>query len=325
MTMRYRLLRILADGRFHSGQDLGSLLGISRAAVWKHLKAIRGMGLDVQAVRGRGYRLAEPLELLDEARIIAAISQPMRDRLSALELHTELGSTNDRLRQRAREGAAGGTACLAERQTAGRGRRGRRWVSPFGSNLYLSLLWRFPCGPAQLGGLSLAVGVALMRSLRSLGVEGAGLKWPNDLICRQGKLAGVLVEMAGESAGPCSAVIGVGLNVRMPPDAASAIDQPWVDLHRLSHRPLSRNQVAGQILNDLIEVLVRYEQEGLAVFLDEWRDHDLVAGRAVQLHLPDAVLAGRASGIDDSGALLVQVDGQPRRFASGEVSLRMTP
>ncbi|MDX1654152.1 MAG: biotin--[acetyl-CoA-carboxylase] ligase, partial [Candidatus Competibacteraceae bacterium] len=238
-----RLLEVLGDGRFHSGEELARALGVSRAAVWKHLNSLGRRGLEVHAVRGRGYRLPNPLELLDPEGIRAQLSPSVQGRLAQLEVFDQIDSTNSYLLTRAKAGAPGGSVCLAERQSAGRGRRGRQWISPFAANLYLSVLWRYPDGPALLSGLSLAVGVAMARALEGVGVVGVGLKWPNDLLWRDQKLGGILLEFGGESSGPCQVVTGVGLNVTMPKEPALDIDQPWPDLTTVLGLGLSRNRL----------------------------------------------------------------------------------
>lgn len=324
MTSRLKLLEILADGRFHSGESLGAHLGVTRAAVWKQLRGINTLGLHVQAVRGRGYRLAQPLEFLRTEVLRAQLSPAVQAQIPRLDLFTEIDSTNTYLKSLALDGAPSGAACLAEGQRAGRGRLGRAWVSPFACNLYLSLLWRFDAGPAALTGLSLVAGVALVRALSGLLPQGLGLKWPNDVQWQGRKLAGVLIEMAGESAGPSHAVIGIGVNVRMPDESAAEIAQPWTDLTRCLGEPPSRNALAAAVLEELVVALRHFEAEGLQPFLDAWRTHDAVAGKAVQLHLPNGVIEGRARGIDESGALVLQVGDELRRFASGEISLRMS-
>ncbi len=323
MESRLKLLEILADGRFRSGEALGAYLGVSRAAVWKQLHALRRLGVDIQAVRGRGYRVAYPIELLDANALRSRMSASALAAIPCLDIFTELDSTNTYLKRRAQEGAPGGAVCLAERQRAGRGRLGRVWVSPFACNLYLSLLWRFADGPAALAGLSLVAGVALVQALKNFLPQGLGLKWPNDVQWQGHKLAGVLIEMAGESAGPSHAVIGIGINVRMPESAAQDIGQPWTDLaHCLGEVP-SRNSLAAAVLDALIESLRGFESGGLAPFLEAWREHDVMAGKSVQLHLPNGVIAGEAQGIDADGALVLRVGDELRRFAAGEISLRM--
>lgn len=327
MGQERQLITLLNDGRFHSGESLAEQLGgISRAAVWKAVQNLQTLGLEIHAVRGRGYRLARPIELLDAARIEADLTAAARPWVSALEVRERIDSTNSYLLHRAKEGLAGGAVCLAEWQSAGRGRRGRSWVSPFGANLYLSLLWRFALEPALLSGVSLAVGVALVRALSGLGIDGLGLKWPNDLLWRGRKLAGVLLEFGGESGGSCYIVAGVGLNVAMPRFAEWQIDQPWVDLRGIVGPPgISRNAVAARLISELITALVQFEQGGFEAFRADWRRFDLTHGRPVTLHLPDAAIAGIARGVDESGALLLETPAGVRRFLGGEISLRLTP
>lgn len=323
MTLRNRLLELLADGRFHSGEALGTALGVSRAAVWKQLRALQALGLELHAVRGRGYRCTQALELLSKEHVYAALSAERAARLSELSIHSEIDSTNTYLLRRAGDGAPRGSVCLAETQRGGRGRRGRAWFSPFASNIYLSLLWRFPASPTALSGLSLAAGIGVLRAVRELGLDDAGLKWPNDILYCGRKVAGVLLDMAGESGGPSHVVVGVGVNVRMPSDAGDAIDQPWSDLSELLGTSVSRNHLAGRLIEHLLDVMATFEHAGLQAFMDEWQRYDLVAGRDVQLLLPNGVVWGQARGIDPSGALMVCAGGQARRFASGEVSLRI--
>lgn len=315
------LLHLLADGRFHSGQRLAAELGVTRGAVWKRLQALsRALGVEVQAVRGRGYRLAQALELLDGERILARMSPGPRAAVSRLEVFTRLDSTNRYLRRKALEGAPRGSACLAEYQEAGRGRRGRDWVSPFGGNIYLSLLWRFSAR-GDLSGLSLALGVAALRAIRRTGLAAAGLKWPNDIVCGGRKLAGILLEMAGEASGPSYVVAGIGVNVRMGA-AGSAIDQPWVDLESLLGHPVARNAFAAALLEEAVLAMIEYERDGLAGFAEAWAAADVLSGQTVAVRLEDRTLFGVARGIDATGALLVEREGGLHSFTAGEVSVR---
>lgn len=325
MSLPLPLLQIMADGHFHSGEALGARLGVTRAAIWKQLRRLETMGLTVHAVRGRGYRLAYPIEFLQSELIQASLPASIREQLARIEIVSEVDSTNTYLKTRAAQGADSGNVCLAEWQRGGRGRLGRHWVSPLGCNLYLSLLWRFLAGPSTLAGLSLVMGVALARALRPSVDAGLGLKWPNDLQWRGRKLAGILVEIAGESAGPSHAVIGIGINLRLPEAAAAAIQQPWIDLARIARDVPSRNALAGRVLEELVTALQIFEQHGLTAFLDSWRELDVTAGRSVQLQLPNGIIDGESRGIDETGALVIQVGSELRRYASGEISLRMNP
>lgn len=324
MEIRHHIIHQLADGRFHSGEELAEQCGISRAAVWKHIQALKdGLQMEIHSVRGKGYRLERALELLAEEEILAAMTVQGRDRLRLLDLHHEIDSTNGYLLRQSVNGGASGHACIAERQTAGRGRRGRRWISPYGSNIYLSILWRFPSGPAQLGGLSLAAGLSVVRSLGKLGLEGIGLKWPNDVLWKGRKLAGLLLEVAGEVDGPSRVVLGLGLNVALRARDGEEIDQPWADLREVSGgQELSRNQLAGQLLSGLLDSLARYEQEGLAPWVADWSHYDLYHGKPVTLSMGDRKIEGVHRGIDASGALLLERQGEISTYHGGEVSLR---
>jgi len=320
------LLDILSDGRFHSGEMLATQLGgVSRTAIWKGIRVLQTFGLEIHAVRGRGYRLAEPLELLAADRIQAALADSARSWVSGIEVHERLDSTNTHLLHRAQDGLPGGWVCLAEYQSAGRGRRGRAWVSPFAANLYLSLLWRFTLEAALLSGLSLAVGVALLRTLTGMGISELGLKWPNDVLWRRHKLAGVLLEFGGESSGPCHIVAGIGLNVAMPRNAECTIDQPWVDLRSIvGPGQLSRNRLAARLISELVNAFIQFEQAGFAPFREDWARYDLARDRPVTLQLPTTTLSGIARGVDATGALLLETATGIRPFLGGEISLRLT-
>lgn len=324
MSLRRRLLKLLSDGEFHSGEDLGASLGVSRMAVWKHLKLLREMGVGFTVLRGKGYSLSSPLELLERDKILSAATFGTAAGIDDIEVFLEVDSTSNWLREQALNGAPSGTVCVAELQLAGRGRRGRTWVSPFAANLYLSLLWRPAAGAAGLGGLSLVTGIAILRALRYYGIETAGLKWPNDILAGDAKLAGALIDVVGESNGPCIVIVGVGVNVSMPRAEAAAIDQLWTDMHYLTgDSGISRNLLAARILDELIPAIEAFDVAGLQPFLDEWRQHDVLKGREVDLTLPNENISGKACGIDDTGALLVDTIHGCRRFLSGDVSVRV--
>lgn len=320
MSNPQQILALLADGRFHSGEDLGRALGVSRAAVWKQLARLRTAGVPLQAVRGRGYRLPEPLELLSAANIRGQLSAAARARLDRLDVLQETDSTSAWLR---RHRAPGQTwACLAERQTAGRGRRGRAWVSPFAGNLYLSLGWRFEGGPAALGPLSLVAGAATAEAIEAETGVAVGLKWPNDLYIGDRKFGGLLVEMAGEPAGPCDIVLGVGINLHMPEAAARGIDQPWTDLGRHAATPPGRNRLAAAVLEALLQALPMAGDAGH--WLAAWRQRDCLRDRPVRVCEGERIREGIARGIDDQGALLLEEPQGLRPVAAGEVSIRVT-
>jgi BirA family transcriptional regulator, biotin operon repressor / biotin---[acetyl-CoA-carboxylase] ligase len=319
MITKGSVLRVLSDGGFHSGEELGALLGVSRAAVWKQLQSLEGYGLQVESMRGRGYRLVDGVELLDLQRIQASLmTTPGALRLDVL---MSIASTNEYLV--AQQDATGFHVCIAEHQTQGRGRRGRQWVSPFGASLYLSVKRRFESGVAALEGLSLAVGVVLARLLHGFGYTDVLLKWPNDLLARDAKLGGILIEINGDASGAVDVVVGVGINVKMPASYAKSIDQPWIDLAALGNSAaVGRNALAAAAIDALIGLLSSYERRGFADYRDEWNRFDAIAGRSVSVRLGQSTEQGIALGVDQQGALLVETQSGVRSFSGGEISLR---
>ncbi len=319
------VFHILSDGRFHSGAELGRSLGVSRAAVWKAIQKLKhDWGVMVHAVPGKGYKLPEKVEMLARECILGFLSAACRQRLGKLEILKEVDSTNRYLLDAVASGAQSGDVVLAEYQTAGRGRRGRFWLSPFAQNLYFSLYWQFDLHAARLAGLSLAMAVAISRALEKLGLNEVGLKWPNDLHWRERKLCGILLEMRGEAAGPWQVIIGVGLNIKMNTTLTARIEQPWVDLASVLAETPGRNQVAAVLLEELTLAAEQFQQYGLEAFRAEWRARDIISGRKVELHLPDAVVSGVARGIDASGALCLEQNGRVRAYHAGDVSLRLS-
>ena len=261
-----KLLPLLANGEFRSGQDLADAMGVSRTAVWKQVNRLAAdLGLAIESVRGKGYRIPGGIDLLDADQVKAALDARARALLTRLEILDTVDSTNAEVMRQAEQGYVPGLVCTAEQQTAGRGRRGRQWVSPYASNLYLSLLWEFSQGAAALEGLSLAVGVAVARALRACAVPYVQLKWPNDVLYGGAKLGGILLEMTGDAAGSCQVVIGVGLNVAMPAAAAGAIDQAWTDIKTITaNQHPGRNRLLAALLNELLPLVADFEQQGFS-------------------------------------------------------------
>ncbi|MCF6282519.1 MAG: bifunctional biotin--[acetyl-CoA-carboxylase] ligase/biotin operon repressor BirA [Candidatus Polarisedimenticolaceae bacterium] len=318
-----RLIEEIADGKFHSGEVIAKSLGISRAMVCKRIQSLRkNQKLTIQSVKGRGYRLAQPLELLEIKTISDALSLATKESLD-LHLHHTIDSTNSWLMGKASDGFPSGSVCIAEQQTAGRGRYGREWISPYGKNIYLSLLWRYPLSPTEVSGLSLAVGVTLLRVLRQIGLNDVGLKWPNDILWDGKKLAGLLLEVAGESCGPCHVVIGVGINTSIDEQSATAIDQPWVDLATIpGFTPVSRNRLVAMVLDALLTTLNGYQYGQLEPYLSDWKKFDLHYGKKVSLKSGNSEIVGVHQGIDRNGALLLTTADGTQTFHAGEVSLR---
>jgi BirA family biotin operon repressor/biotin-[acetyl-CoA-carboxylase] ligase len=317
-----QLLELLGDGRFHSGEALGKSLGLSRGGVWKALQQLRQLDVRLDAVRGRGYRLAYPMELLDADAIRAELGSDIG--IDDVDVLDEIDSTNAYLLRSARSATPwrGVRACLAERQTAGRGRRGRAWYSPYGANLYLSMLWRFDHLPQEVSVLSLGAGTAIATVLEQHGVTDVSLKWPNDVEYDHRKLAGVLAEMAGESGGVSYLVIGVGLNLRMGEGADAAIDRPWTDLGRIISELPSRNRMAADLISALAAMVQEFMRDGTAPLLAQWQTLDGYRDTQVVLHLPDREVTGTACGVDERGALRLQTATGEQRFSAGEISLR---
>ncbi|MGY6587412.1 MAG: biotin--[acetyl-CoA-carboxylase] ligase [Wenzhouxiangella sp.] len=306
-----QLLNCLSDGGRHSGRQLAERFGISRAAVWKRIERLRALGLAVDAVPGGGYQLSPPDEWLDADAIQAAMRQPM-----PVSVVFEIGSTNDALAVDAHSPAA----LLAETQTAGRGRRGRSWLSPPGSGLYLSLAWRFESGLGGLGGLSLAAGLAAAETLRDQGLHSVRLKWPNDLMVNQRKLGGLLVDVSGSADGPCRAIIGLGLNVRLP--EALVIDQAATDLHQQGIKT-GRNRLAGQLISALVETCETLDRDGFGALLPRWQALDELAGQPVRATAARGpAVEGRCCGVDHLGRLGIETDQGLRWISGGEISVR---
>ena len=318
-----KILSLLADGEFHSGTELAELLGVSRSAICKQLSGLAALGLHHSAVSGKGYRLDKPLELLESSKINAVLNDQNKVLIPTLEIHDSLDSTNSYLMEHSRNNAESGFVCFAEHQTAGKGRRGRQWVSPYGSNIYVSMLWRFQQGGiTSTAGLSLAIGVSVIRALKLYGINDVGLKWPNDIYSQGKKLGGILIEVSGEADGPCAAVIGLGLNLFLPEHQAQTITQAWTDLTQISGEiPVLRNQLAGTLLNEMLAVVNGFEMDGIKAYLDEWRSYDCLKGKAATLFIGQQQIEGIVEGIDDKGLILIKKpDGLVQAFASGEVS-----
>lgn len=319
MTTRHDLLRLLSDGRFHSGTDLGAQLGVTRAAIHKAAQSLLAGGIDLHCIPGRGYRLAEPFVPLSSEAIRAELAT------SGLTPQVEVLQETDSTSQALWGDVASlsGRICLAERQSAGRGRRGRQWMATPHHNLMLSIGWRFESGPAALSGLSLAAGVAVLRALDDFGVRDTGLKWPNDILLGGRKLAGLLVDLRGEAAGPSLAVVGLGLNVWLGEREAAQIDQPWASLSEQLSVPVDRNRLAGRLIAGLLDLFGRFDREGFEPWRAEWERRHLYHQQAVCLQLGDRQVGGTVVGIDPSGGLrLRDLHGQVQSFHSGEVSLR---
>jgi BirA family biotin operon repressor/biotin-[acetyl-CoA-carboxylase] ligase len=314
---RSLLIQRLANGEFNSGELLGELAGISRSAVANHIKYLTGIGLDVFSVKGRGYRLAAPLQLLEQTKILHLIGQKQKTRIKVISV---IGSTNTYIKERLHE-LPQGFVCLAEAQTHGRGRRGKTWVSPFGSSIYMSMAWTFKGGYQSMAGVSLLVGIAINRSLKKIGVSDCKLKWPNDVYYNLKKLAGILVEVEGQVGSDASAVIGIGINIDLP-NSIDGIDQPFIDVTSITQEPVDRNELAALIIVTLTNMLEEFEVEGLSPFLSEWKEADLFYNEYVYLESGSNRIHGLSKGINEGGALLLENAGKITPHHGGEISVK---
>lgn len=308
------LISILADGEFHSGEHLGEQLGMSRAAINKHVQTLRDWGIDVFTVPGKGYSLPEPIQLLDESFIKSQIDS------GTVAVLPVIDSTNQYLLDRLST-LQSGDACIAEYQQAGRGRRGRQWFSPFGANLYLSMYWRLEQGPAAAIGLSLVIGIVMAEVLQRLGAEEVRVKWPNDLYLNDRKLAGILVELTGKTGDAAQIVIGAGINLAMRSVTTDVINQGWINLQEAGIR-IDRNTLAITLIQELRAALQLFEQESLVPFLPRWEKLDNFIHRPVKLIIGEREIYGISRGINEQGGLLLEQDGVIKSWVGGEISLR---
>ncbi|WP_411368938.1 bifunctional biotin--[acetyl-CoA-carboxylase] ligase/biotin operon repressor BirA [Pseudidiomarina salilacus] len=307
-----RVIELLADGKFHSGEVIGREIGVTRTAISEYIKDIQKLGLDVFRVTGKGYRLHAPLQLIDTNIAHDLVCERV------------VTSTNDLIRERLRDKSElpAGYAIVAEAQTAGRGRRGKNWFSPFGSNLYISLYWPLERGMTAAMGLSVAIGTVIAEVLQSYGVANTAVKWPNDVLASGRKLAGVLIELEGNAVESAHAVIGVGINVDMPKHMQAPIEQPWTDLSTELEQRVDRNALVIDLVVAFREGLAVFEREGLAAFLSRWQQFDQLVGREVTILVGDKKIRGTAVGIANDGGLNVEVEGVVQKYHAGEVSLR---
>ncbi|RLV59450.1 bifunctional biotin--[acetyl-CoA-carboxylase] ligase/biotin operon repressor BirA [Parashewanella curva] len=297
---------------FISGEALATQLGVSRMTISNHIDALEALGVEIFSVKGKGYKLQKPVPLMDATELLKGIQ-------SRCFYFDEIDSTNSFMMKHANE-LNSGDICIAEHQSAGRGRRGRNWVSPYGSHFYGSVFWNFPQGMAQAMGLSLVVGCSLVTALEALGVSGLAVKWPNDVYLNGKKLAGILVEMSGQADGECQIVIGVGVNFVMPSNSGEQIDQPWCDLTNVDIP--SKTAFAIAFHQQLVSDLKVFESQGLKPFLSRWQQTDLYKDQEIRLEMADNHVEGICRGIDEQGGILLELDGEVKSYVGGEISVR---
>lgn len=323
--MNQTLIKLLADGCFHSGEDLGQVLGISRAAVWKQLHKLEDMNIPLHSVKGKGYRLPEAVELLDEAQL-KECGFPF-DAFDSTDIYLSLDSTNDELMRRAAllDDPQSKQICFAEMQTSGRGRRGRQWLSPFARNLYFSILWPFD-GIAKVQGLSLAVGLAVYRALSPFNIAGLGLKWPNDVLVDGEKLGGILIELTGVVTDACHVVVGMGVNFDWRTQDQARIDQNATGLAQvIGMKSIAgeRNRMTAAIISEMTRMLDSFSETGFAPLKEEWNEANAFEGETVSLILPSSTIEGICRGVNEIGELALETPDGLQFFNAGEVSLRI--
>lgn len=347
-----QVLQTLSDGEFHSGADLGKSLGLTRSAIWKLTQQFKSYGIEFESVTGKGYRIPGGFSLLDSQKIQAALNYATPASLSLtlspsassssspssslpypeIEIWDTLASTNDYLMDKVSSKTSAldpsrdkNLCCLAERQTHGKGRQGKTWASPFGSNIYFSLLWHFNADLSELSGLSLVTAIALATVFNQWGIrEDLGLKWPNDVLWKKQKLAGVLIEVSGETQHKSRAVIGIGINVRMPKESGKKINQNWTDMSQITGQKIDRNLLVAALLTELISNLERFQKDGFSVFMKDWQALDLCFNQKVSLIRTNEIIPGKGQGINEKGHFLLKdALNKIQAFSSGEISLKL--
>lgn len=317
---KQRLLSLLSAEQFLSGKELAQQLGITRSAIARHVKELSLLGVDIFSVKGKGHKLAQPLDLIEEDKL-AHMLQGVRPESAELHVFPMIDSTNQFWLTRKNETIASGSACFAECQTAGRGRRGRQWQSPLGAALYFSMWWRSTSNLSELMGLSVAVGLAVTRWLNRLQVP-AQVKWPNDVYVEGQKIAGILVELEAAANGCGQAVIGIGLNVALPSSAAEQIDQAWTQLSDHLPQALSRTELAASLYQALFECLSQFELNGLESAIQDWAHYDYFYNQPIRLLMGQHEIHGICRGVDGHGALLVEGAEGIKSYFGGEISVR---
>lgn len=316
-----KVLELLADGKFHSGQELGTALNITRSAIWKLIQQLNALGLDIVRVKGKGYQIRSGLELLSKQFIFSYLSPNIQSQITRFEILDKVSSTNQYLLDELRDQELKTTVVLAEYQSHGRGRRGRNWQSPYAKNIYLSLLWYFQKDPGELSGLSLVTGIAIINALQKYGIQDLQLKWPNDVLFQGKKLCGILIEMIAKPHIETSVVIGVGINVDM---SNSVTSNDWIDLTSILGTKPDRNQVGAYIIEELINILELFQQRGFCYFLSDWQRYDMLTDKVVTIYTNHEPYPGKVLGVSNKGELIIlNSDNQIVHLMQGEVSVRL--
>lgn len=317
--LQRQILESLSDGQCHSGSQLGERLAVSRTAVWKQIRQLTELGLPIICVPQHGYKFSYSFVPLDESKIRhkLMLEQPLY-----FHLFAEIDSTNFYLKNL--EPQPGLSICCAEKQTKGRGRFGREWLSPFGENIYLSSRWEFDCCLSKLSGLSLVVSLAVLNSLEKNNLHhDIRVKWPNDLMWSNKKLCGILIEINAESNNAAQVIIGIGLNVNMLRQSLDLFDKPWCSLQQIYQRYFDRNALIADLLSSLACYLALFKKNELTHFVQEWQKVDALWGQFITVTQPQGCISGIAQGINEYGQLcLLDNENKLHYLSSGEASLK---
>ena len=307
-----KVVNILSDGQYHDGNTIGELLQMTRSAVWKTIKKLESYAVRIDSVKGKGYALLEPLQLLELNKIKFHLANDID-----IDIFETVNSTSEYLKT-----VKSRRVCLAEQQTSGKGRLGRTWHSPFGKNIYMSMLYPFKKDISELAGLSMVVSLAIVKTLQSYGIhDWLGVKWPNDILYQQRKMAGILIEIQAESHGACHAIIGIGMNVNMQDDAKQ-ISQAWTSMRNILGEYVDRNELSARMIDNLILYLDKFSSQGFAAFVEEWEGVDCLADRLITLKNINESISGKVAGINHQGHLLLRLaSGEVRAFSSGDTSI----
>jgi BirA family biotin operon repressor/biotin-[acetyl-CoA-carboxylase] ligase len=317
----YQIISLLADGKSRSGQEIGDLLNITRSAVWKIMNKLTELGIPVERNQGKGYRFTRPVQMLNKEAIWQALSLNTQQLIPRFTLLDTVDSTNNTMLAKIKEGKPSESLVLTEHQTAGRGRLGRTWYSPYAANIYLALYWHFTKDTSELSGLSQVITTGVLSGIAENNINDLTLKWPNGIYHGQKKLAGVLIDLIAESHSSTKAVIGISVNVSMP-DLGTEIDQPWTDIHTITNAFPDRNKIVASILNTIYPALVEFNSHGFTPFAAHWAEHDGLAGKAISAFNAQQEIEGIAEGVGPKGELLIQTADNMIPFSNGSVKLR---
>jgi BirA family biotin operon repressor/biotin-[acetyl-CoA-carboxylase] ligase len=324
--MLINIVSSLSDGNCHSGNELGLQLNVSRTAIWKQIKQLIDIGVPIQRIPNRGYRLNCPMQLLDEVAIRQQLGAKNFNHPINFHLFASLDSTNRLLRELPCSPEI--NICCAEMQTQGRGRFGRHWYSPFGENIYFSSRWHFDCDLSHLSGLSLVVSLAIISMLNEIGIkDDVCVKWPNDILWHDKKLCGNLIEVIAESNSNAEVVIGIGLNVNSTIQAAptqTSPDKPWCSLYDITGRYINRNELIASLIIHLHNYLDDFIKNGFASFIKKWQQVDYLQGKMINVSHLSGLLNGVANGVNETGQLLLNDEkGLTHCLSSGDTSLHV--